>query len=94
MEPELNSKHLFWIVFLIGLSVIITLLISPIKHNINSKNVEQTRYCHIDTITACHNQLTPEITTSYHTDCGFTINSKDEYKIGDSIPVKTIYFLK
>lgn len=56
-----------------------------------SKKVEKVKYCHIDsTYTELKEVYSPELMNEYWTDCDITFSSKKEYKIGDSIQIKTI----
>lgn len=60
----------------------------------NPKNLEKTKYCQIDSIyTYPKYDFTPELITTYHTQCGIKFSSYKSYKIGDSIQVKTIIII-
>lgn len=57
----------------------------------DSDNIKTIKYCKIDSVyTPTRNEIVPDITLKYHTECDITFTSKKQYSIGDSIEVKTI----
>lgn len=79
-----SMLYILWGVCIMSLEIII--ILTPNKHN-----VEKISYCHIDSISQEPKyEFIPELVTRYHTDCNITISSNKNYKLGDSIQIKTI----
>ena len=58
---------------------------------IDTKKNEKIKYCHINsTFVLPSTEFIPEMVHKYKTDCGIVFSSKKEYRLGDSIKVKTI----
>lgn len=82
------------IVYISLLGLIIGFLMTSLFFSISEmdgKNSTKVSYCHIDSsATIPKYEIMPETTNKYWTDCGQVFFSKNEYKNGDSIQVKTI----
>ena len=80
------KEHSKYFIIWIGAMLLITCSMHKRK-----TNTEVISYCKIDSIVSVSkNTLTPEKINKCWTDCGETFVTNKDYKIGDSIQIKTI----
>lgn len=59
----------------------------------NIKSTEETRYCHIDSISVRRRyEVMPQLDKTYWTDCGVFPAGNTNHQIGDSIEIKIIRY--